>query len=93
MNMTYFYLVLVCYLAVAFAKIMLSLPGIYLSARVLSRFSPVSENIVFHLLLILLVLPLTVILIWPRILKSEGWQFFVVPTDRQVIRQVLNGLE
>lgn len=89
--MSYFELTLFLYIALAFVKFMVSLPGIYLAARVMAKHSDSGYSVAYFSMMVLLVLIATVVFMWPRMLKAEGWHFFDIPTNRQVIRQVLNG--
>lgn len=80
---------LMAYLAVGIAKGMLAAAGAYAAAWATSKFN----NLPVWLLAVgyvLAVIPIS-LFIWPKLLISEKWAFFVMYSKRSLIRQVVEG--
>jgi hypothetical protein len=91
--MDYLYIIGTGYLAIAFAKTMLTLPGVGIAARVMAKHGYRGGSIASCFILILLALPLVTLLTWPRMLRSERVRFFFVYSDRQVVRQLVEAIQ
>jgi hypothetical protein len=91
--MDYLYIIGAGYLAIAFAKTMLTLPGVGIAASVMAKHGCREGSIASCFILLLLALPLVTLFTWPKMLWNERMRFFLVPTDRQIIRQIVGAMQ
>lgn len=91
--MDYLYVIGSGYLAIAFMKTLLALPGVGTAARVMAKHGCREGSFASCFALVLLALPLVTLLTWPQMLRSERIRFFLVYSDRQIIRQVVGAMQ
>jgi hypothetical protein len=91
--MDYLYIIGSGYLVIAFMKTLLALPGVGTAARVMAKHGCRGGSVASCFALLLLTLPLVTLFTWPQMLRSERMRFFLVYSDRQIIRQIVGAMQ
>lgn len=91
--MDYLYAIGPGYLLIAFTKTMLALPGVGIAAKVMAKHGCRGGGIASCFIWLLFALPLVALFTWPQMLRSERMRFFLVYSDRQIVRQIVGAMQ